>query len=89
MKIINFGSINIDHVYEVEHFVQPGETLNSESYTVFGGGKGANQSISLARAKAKVLHAGQVGEDGIWLKEKLQKSGVGTSLNKNLAVLTY
>ncbi|MBC8238210.1 MAG: ribokinase [Helicobacteraceae bacterium] len=84
MKIINFGSINIDHVYEVEHFVQPGETLNSESYTVFGGGKGANQSISLARAKAKVLHAGQVGEDGIWLKEKLQKSGVDTSLIKTV-----
>jgi ribokinase len=82
MKIINFGSINIDHVYCVEHFVRPGETLKSESYTLFSGGKGANQSISLARAKAEVLHMGKIGQDGVWLKEKLQENGVDTSLIK-------
>jgi len=80
MKIINFGSINIDHVYSVEHFVQPGETLRSRSYKIFSGGKGANQSVALARAGAKVIHAGKIGEDGTWLKVKLQKSGVDTSL---------
>ena len=84
MKIINFGSINIDHVYCVEHFVRPGETLKSESYTLFCGGKGANQSISIARAKADVLHAGKIGQDGVWLKEKLQESGVDTSLIKTV-----
>ena len=78
MKIINFGSINIDHVYCVEHFVRPGETLKSESYTIFSGGKGANQSISLAHAKAEVLHAGKIGQYGVWLKEKLQENGVDT-----------
>lgn len=80
MKVINFGSINIDHVYEVEHFVHPGETLRSDSYHLFSGGKGANQSLSLARAGAKVLHAGKIGEEGRWLLEKLQQSGVDTSL---------
>ncbi|MEA3497821.1 MAG: PfkB family carbohydrate kinase [Campylobacterota bacterium] len=74
MKIINFGSINIDHVYCVDHFVNPGETLKSQSYTIFSGGKGANQSISLANAKAKVVHAGKIGQDGVWIKEKLQKT---------------
>jgi hypothetical protein len=44
MAIINFGSINIDHVYQVEHFVQPGETLASTHYQTLLGGKGANQS---------------------------------------------
>ena len=29
MKILNFGSLNIDHVYQVPHFVQPGETLSA------------------------------------------------------------
>ena len=82
MKVINFGSINIDHVYCVEHFVCPGETLKSQSYTIFSGGKGANQSIALAHANAKVLHAGKIGQDGVWLKEKLQKSGVDTHLVK-------
>ncbi len=80
MKVINFGSINIDHVYEVEHFVRPGETLRSNAYRIFSGGKGANQSLSLARAGAKVLHAGKIGEEGKWLIEKLQQSGVGTDL---------
>ena len=27
MKIINFGSLNIDKVCSVEEFVQPGETI--------------------------------------------------------------
>jgi ribokinase len=84
MKIINFGSINIDHVYRVEHFVRPGETLKSESYTLFSGGKGANQSIAIARAKVEVLHAGKIGKDGVWLKEKLQTSGVDTRAIKTV-----
>ncbi|PTU03209.1 ribokinase, partial [Pseudomonas sp. HMWF031] len=40
MAIINFGSINIDHVYQVDHFVQPGETLASTHYQTLLGGKG-------------------------------------------------
>ena len=46
--ILNFGSVNIDHVYSVPHFVRPGETLASLSYAVFSGGKGFNQSTALA-----------------------------------------
>ena len=78
MKICNFGSINIDHVYHVDHFVRPGETLSSTSYRLFPGGKGFNQSIALARAGADVHHAGMIGTDGRWLKERLSREGVGT-----------
>ncbi len=77
-KICNFGSINIDHVYRVKDFVQPGETLNSISYQIFPGGKGLNQSIALARAGASVFHAGAVGQDGGWLVERLVDEGVST-----------
>ena len=77
-KICNFGSINIDHVYRVKDFVQPGETLSSLSYRVFPGGKGLNQSVALARAGAKVYHAGAVGQDGHWLVERLEDEGVST-----------
>ena len=31
MKILNFGSLNIDYVYSVDHFVQKGET-DSEKF---------------------------------------------------------
>ncbi len=62
MKIINLGSINIDHVYRLEHFVQPGETIRSKDYRFFSGGKGANQSFALAGAGARVFHAGKIGK---------------------------
>jgi len=52
MKIFSFGSINIDHVYAVDHFVRPGETLGSSGCKTFAGGKGFNPSIALARAVA-------------------------------------
>jgi ribokinase len=80
MKILNFGSLNIDHVYAVDHIVRPGETLNSNQYRVFMGGKGSNQSLALAYAGARVFHAGKLGKDGLWLRERLQKSGVDTGL---------
>ena len=76
MQILNFGSLNIDHVYTVEHFVTPGETLNSAGYQINAGGKGLNQSIALARAGVVTLHAGMIGKDGIFLRDLLESSGV-------------
>ena len=62
MKVLNFGSLNIDNVYRVQHIVRPGETLSALSNAVFAGGKGLNQSIALARAGAEVYHAGMIGK---------------------------
>jgi len=76
MKILNFGSLNIDLVYQVDHIVRPGETIASASHQIFAGGKGANQSAALARAGALVYHAGQIGAEGQWLWKKLQNLGV-------------
>lgn len=64
MKLVNFGSLNYDYVYSVDHMVLPGETLSSNSMETFCGGKGLNQSIALAKAGVSVYHAGMVGEDG-------------------------
>ena len=83
MKVLNFGSLNLDYVYDVEHFVQPGETLDTLSRSVKCGGKGLNQSVALARAGAEVCHAGCIGEGGEPLKTLLEKNGVDTlSLRK-------
>ena len=79
MKILNFGSLNIDNVYTVDHFIRPGETMSSLGMEVFCGGKGLNQSIAMARAGAQVWHAGAVGgNDGGKLLELLAESGVNT-----------
>ena len=71
MQIINFGSLNIDKTYRLDHLVKPGETISSDSLTVSCGGKGLNQSIALARAGASVIHAGKVGTDGALLLDAL------------------
>lgn len=78
-KILNYGSLNLDYVYEVEHFVQPGETIGSKSLSVGCGGKGLNQSIACAKAGATVYHGGKIGAEGRILKEKLEEGGVDTS----------
>ena len=78
MKVLNFGSLNYDHVYEVDHFVLPGETMSSLSYMRGFGGKGLNQSIALKKAGLDVYHAGRVGYDGQDFIDYLNKYGVKT-----------
>ena len=83
MKVLNFGSLNLDYVYAVDHFVGPGETLDTLSRSIKCGGKGLNQSIALARAGAEVCHAGCIGEGGAPLQALLEENGVDTlSLRK-------
>ena len=79
MQILNFGSLNIDFTYAVDHIATPGETIASTSLAVNPGGKGLNQSIALARAGAKVAHAGMVGIDGGFLVDLLRDNGVDVS----------
>lgn len=78
MKILCFGSLNIDYTYRVPHFVRPGETLAAASLARYSGGKGLNQAIALARAGAPVFMAGAIGEDGRFLLEELQAAGADT-----------
>lgn len=78
MKVLNFGSLNIDYVYSVEHILRPGETLSSGRMEIFPGGKGLNQSIALARAGADVYHAGMTGQDGQFLLAICNENGVNT-----------
>ena len=39
MRYLNFGSLNIDKIYEVAHFVKAGETISSHHYKELDGGK--------------------------------------------------
>ena len=82
MKILSFGSLNIDYNYKLDHIVAPGETISSHDLIVTCGGKGLNQSIALRKAGAKVLHAGIIGYDGDMLKKTLEEAGVDTTLLK-------
>ncbi|MCR4704553.1 MAG: ribokinase [Lachnospiraceae bacterium] len=84
MKVLDFGSLNYDYVYHVDHAVTPGETLDSSSLETFFGGKGLNQAISLARAGAEVFLAGQIGEEGASFIDLCKKSGVRADYVKTI-----
>ncbi|MGJ7461767.1 ribokinase [Halomonas sp. MA07-2] len=75
----NFGSINLDHVYRVPHLVRPGETLASDDYRIGLGGKGANQSLAMARAGGRVCHWGRLGRQDAWARDTLSRAGVDVS----------
>ena len=77
MKVLNFGSLNVDYVYQVDHIMLPGETQSSTQRNVFAGGKGLNQSVALAKAGLPTYHAGQVGNDadGEMLLQVLKRNG--------------
>ena len=78
-KILNIGSLNLDYVYAVPHFVEAGETLLSSRRDVFAGGKGLNQTVAAARAGAEVCHGGAVGADGDMLLDLLRDAGADVS----------
>lgn len=79
MTIYNLGSINIDHSYRLSHLPRPGETVAARSLTTGLGGKGANQSIAIARAGGRVHHIGRIGPDGGWTVDRLAEDGVETA----------
>ena len=87
-KILNIGSLNLDYVYAVPHFVEAGETLLAVRRDVFAGGKGLNQTVAAARAGAQVLHGGAVGADGGMLLELLKSAGADVSAVAKVGVPT-
>ena len=77
--LVTVGSLNIDHVYQVEEISRPGETIHTLDYAKFSGGKGLNQSVAAARAGTKVTHVGCIGQEGQFLSDLLAESGVDVS----------
>ena len=76
MKVLCFGSANLDHVYKVDHFTVPGETQGCLEYDIKCGGKGVNQAIAMALAANDTYFAGIIGSDGGLLKDALVDKGV-------------
>lgn len=84
MRVLNFGSLNIDYVYKVDHITREGETQHSLQLKTFAGGKGLNQSIAMAKAGVAVCHAGLIGKDGSLLLETCRAEGIDTMYIKEI-----
>lgn len=79
-KILCYGSMNIDHVYEMDAFVTGGATVFCKSHNIFPGGKGFNQAIALARAGCPTWFAGKYGKDAAFMLDMLKAENVDISL---------
>ena len=84
MKVLNFGSLNLDYTYQVPHIVREGETISSNDVQMHLGGKGFNQSVALARAGVPVYHAGLVGEEGLDFYDACEECGIKTDFIKTV-----
>ncbi|MGC6389426.1 ribokinase [Ewingella sp. S1.OA.A_B6] len=80
-KLVVLGSINADHILNIEQFPQPGETVIGKQYTVAFGGKGANQAVAAGRAGADISFIACVGEDDIGerVRKQLASDNIDTS----------
>jgi len=77
-QILVVGSLNVDFVVRTPVLPREGETVVAHSFAKFPGGKGANQSVALARLGCHVTHIGKVGADdhGQLLRRSLEGAGV-------------
>lgn len=80
-RVFVVGSLNLDLVLAVETCPAPGETVLAHAVSRGCGGKGANQAVSAARAGARVLMVGCVGDDpgARLLRDALDAAGVDAS----------
>lgn len=62
-KILVVGSIHIDNTFSVETLPQAGKTTKIQNTSISLGGKGANQSIGVAKLGQKVSLIGKIGKD--------------------------
>lgn len=79
MKVLCFGSLNLDHIYHVRDFVRPGETRGALSVETRCGGKGFNQAAAAARAGLSVSMAGCIGPDGGIFLDKCREESIDTA----------
>lgn len=72
------GSANADLVYSVHDFPMPGQTITARNYSIFAGGKGANQAVACARAGANVELCASLGDDsfGDFLANSILENGL-------------
>lgn len=79
MKILIYGSVNIDYSYQVKNIVKPGETVHCTYSGKAAGGKGANQAYAAGKAafgRGDVFFAGKSDHEADFIYEKMKSAGI-------------
>lgn len=79
--IVCMGSINMDLVMFMDKLPKPGETIQTDNFTSFPGGKGGNQAATVAALGGFALFFGKLGNDSFSqsLVASLENRGVDVS----------
>ncbi len=79
-QILCMGAINMDLVMFMPQLPGPGETVVTDNFATFPGGKGGNQAVSAAVLGGKVRYFGKLAQDSFseQLIEALNSRGVET-----------
>jgi len=77
-KLVVLGSINADHILNLESFPTPGETVTGNRYQVAFGGKGANQAVAAGRSGADIAFIACTGDDdtGERVRKQLESDNI-------------
>lgn len=77
-NLVVLGSINADHILNLETFPTPGETVTGNHYQVAFGGKGANQAVAAGRSGAKIAFIACTGDDdtGVRVRKQLESDNI-------------
>jgi ribokinase len=83
MSVVVIGSANRDLVVKVDQLAQKGQTIISQNYEEFCGGKGANQAVAVRRLGENISFITNLGKDsfgdrllGFYKKEGLNSSTI-------------
>ncbi len=74
-NLVVLGSINADHILNLESFPTPGETVTGNQYQVAFGGKGANQAVAAGRCGANIAFIACTGDDDTGERVRKQLAG--------------
>ncbi|MCL2893864.1 ribokinase [Brenneria tiliae] len=85
-KLVVLGSINADHILNLEQFPRSGETVIGKQYRIAFGGKGANQAVAAGRSGADISFIACVGDDDIGARIRRQLSDDGIDVSAVEAV---
>jgi len=75
------GAINTDLVARVPRAPDAGETVTGSTFNIFGGGKGANQTLASARSGAATAILGSLGRDDFGSQRLADLRGEGVEIS--------
>lgn len=80
-EILCMGSMNMDLVMVMDRLPEPGETVLTDNFSTYPGGKGGNQAVAAAISGARVQMFTKLGGDGFSeeLIQMMKEKGVDTS----------